>query len=576
MLDLLIRNARLVDGTGAAAYSGDLGVKNGRIAAIGKIGETATRVIDAGGRALAPGFVDMHTHYDAQAFWDPTLSPSCLHGVTSVFAGNCGFSIAPLSQDAAPYLLRMLARVEGMPEASLEAGVPWDWQSFDDYLSRLEGRVGLNIGVMCGHSALRRTVMGKRGQTEPASEDDLARMKASLAASLAAGAMGFSTTISNTHNDAEGNPVPSRAANEQELIALCGVCRDHAGTTIELGPGIDPFSHELVELMTQMSLAAQRPVNWNAIAPQPGNEGLIAHQLSATDYARARGGEILALTVAANATVRINFHTGFFLDSLPGWDAVFRLPVPERIELLKNPEKRREMEAGAASRTGGVAAMMSRFAGYTITDSGDRALVGRNLAEVAAEQGKSVFDMMIDTTIADGLRTVFSPQGIAADPALWQRRSQIWQDDRAMIGASDAGAHLDMIDTFHYTSYMLGVAREQGVISLEETVRQLAWRPAEFMGLVERGQLCEGWHADLVLFDPETVGELPTYVRSDLPGDQWRLFGEARGISHVVCNGVVIVEDGTHSGALPGKVLRSGRDTQTYWPKSIARAAQSA
>jgi len=251
MLDLLIRDARLIDGTGNPGYSGDLGVKDGRVAAIGKIGDTATRVIDAGGRVLAPGFVDMHTHYDAQVFWDPTLSPSCLHGVTSVFAGNCGFSIAPLSVDAAPYLRRMLARVEGMPEASLEAGVPWDWESFDDYLSRLEGRVGLNIGVMCGHSALRRTVMGKCGQTDRASEDDLARMKSVLAASLAAGAMGFSTTISNTHNDADGNPVPSRAASEEELIALCGVCRDYPGTTIELGPGIDPFSPELVELMTQ-------------------------------------------------------------------------------------------------------------------------------------------------------------------------------------------------------------------------------------------------------------------------------------------------------------------------------------
>lgn len=573
MLDLLVRDARVIDGSGAPAYSADLGVKDGRIAAIGKLSDTAARTIEAGGRVVAPGFVDMHTHYDAQVFWDPTLSPSCLHGVTSVFAGNCGFSIAPLSADAAPYLLRMLARVEGMPEASLEAGVPWDWQSFADYLARIEGRIGLNVGVMCGHSALRRTVMGRRGQTERATDEELARMKAVLAESLAAGAMGFSTTISNTHNDADGNPVPSRAASDEELVALCGVCRDHPGTTIELGPGIDPFSPELVELMTRMSLAAERPVNWNAIAPQPGNEALLEHQLAAADYARARGGEIMALTVAANATVRINFHTGFFLDSLPGWDGLFRLQVPERIALLRNTDKRRELEAGAASRSGGVAAMMSRFDRYTVADSGNRELVGRKLADIAAQQGKSVFDAMIDITIADNLRTVFSPESPAADRALWERRGQLWQDDRAMIGASDAGAHLDMIDTFHYTSYMLGVARNEGVITLEETVRQLSWRPAEFMGLIERGQLREGWHADLVLFDPETVGEKPTYVRHDLPGDEWRLFGEARGIDHVVVNGTVIVEDGEHSGALPGKVLRSGRDTQTYRPKSMQRAA---
>lgn len=572
MLDLVIRDARVIDGTGAPAYSADVGVRDGRITAIGSITDAASRTIEAGGRVLAPGFVDMHTHYDAQVFWDPTLSPSCLHGVTSVFAGNCGFSIAPLSQDAAPYLLRMLARVEGMPEASLEAGVPWDWQSFGDYLDRLENRVGLNIGFMCGHSALRRTVMGKRGQTERAGAEDMARMKAVLAESLAAGAMGFSSTISNTHNDADGNPVPSRAASKEELIELSRVCRDYPGTTLELLPGTDPFDEPLLELMTQMSLAAERPLNWNAIGAQPGNERLIEHQLAAADYARARGGEIMALNVAANASVRLNLYSGFVFDSLPGWETVFRLPVAERIELFKNPEKRRELEAGAASRTEGMGAMLARFERFTVVDSGNRALVGQKLGDIAAREGKRVIDVMLDTAIADGLRTVFSPQGLSADRELWERRGRLWQDDRTMIGASDAGAHLDMIDTFHYTSYMLGVARAQDVISLEEAVRQLSWRPAEYMGLTERGQVREGWHADLVVFDPETVGERPTYVRNDLPGDEWRLFGEANGIGHVVVNGEIIVENGEHTGALPGKVLRSGRDTHTYRPTSFERA----
>jgi N-acyl-D-aspartate/D-glutamate deacylase len=573
MLDLLIRNARMIDGAGAPAYSADLGIKDGRITAIGKVTDTAARTIDAGGRVLAPGFVDMHTHYDAQVFWDPTLSPSCLHGVTSVFTGNCGFSIAPLSEDAAPYLLRMLARVEGMPVASLQAGVPWDWESFGEFLDRLEGRVGLNMGVMCGHSALRRTVMGKRGQTESATDEELAQMQAVLAQSLAAGAMGFSTTISKTHNDGDGNPVPSRAASREELIALAGVCRDYPGTTLEMLPGTDPFEQPLLELMTNMSRAAQRPLNWNAIAPQPGNEALVEQQLSASNYARARGGEILGLTVAANASIRVNLYSGFTFDAFPGWGDVFRVPVAERIELFRNPELRSQLEAGAASKTEGVSAALARLENYTVADSGDSGLVGRKVGEIAETEGKRVIDAMLDIAIGDGLRTVFSMQGAKADRELWERRGKMWQDDRCMIGASDAGAHLDMIDTFHYTSYMLAVAREQGVISLEETVRQLTSRPAEYMGLVERGQLREGWHADLVLFDPETVGQRPTYVRNDLPGDEWRLFGEADGIDTVIVNGTLIVEDGAHTGALPGKVLRSGRDTQTYWPKSIREAA---
>jgi N-acyl-D-aspartate/D-glutamate deacylase len=471
----------------------------------------------------------------------------------------------------------MLARVEGMPQRTLEVGVPWDWESFEDYLGKLEGRIGLNFGAMCGHSALRRTVMGERGVSERASEDDLARMKAVLAKSLAAGAMGFSTTVSTVHHDAEGHPVPSRAASDEELIELCRVCRDYPGTSIELAPGIDRFSPELVELMTQMSLASDRAVNWNAVGATPGNEDLLAHQLAASDHARARGAEILALTVAANASVRLNFQTGFFLESLPGWAGLFQLPTAERLAVLRSPEKRRELEAGAASRGDGIATLMTKFDSYTITESGDRAVVGERLADVAARQDKGVFDAMLDMVVADELRTVFSPYIAPADETLWQRRSQLWQDDRAMIGASDAGAHLDMIDTFHYTSYMLGVARERPeVIGLENAVRELTARPAEFMGLTERGQLHEGWHADLTLFDPDTVGERPTYVRHDLPDGGWRLFGEAQGIDCVVVNGTVIVETGAHSGALPGKVLRSGRDTHTYRPKSMARANASA
>jgi N-acyl-D-aspartate/D-glutamate deacylase len=577
MLDLVIRDARVIDGTGAPAYSADVGVKDGRIAAIGKVTGTAARTIDAGGRALAPGFVDFHTHYDAQVFWDPTLSPSCLHGVTSVFAGNCGFSIAPLSPDAAPYLLRMLARVEGMPEASLEQGVPWDWRSFGDYLDRLENRVGLNMGVMCGHSAIRRTVMGQRGQTEAASADDLAAMKAMLAQSLAAGAMGFSTTVSPTHNDAEGNPVPSRAATEEELIELSRVCRDYPGTCLEFGPGTERFPQELVELMTQMSLAAQRALNWNAIAPQPGNQPLLDHQLAATDYARARGAEIIALTVVANASVRLNLYSGFFFDSLPGWEALFRMPVAERIAVFSDPARRAALEAGAESRRGGVGARLTQFDCYTIADSGNPEYVGQKLTDVAARQGKSVFDAMLDMAIADDLRTVFSPTFAPPTADLWDMRAKFWRDDRVMIGASDAGAHLDMIDSFHYSSYLLGVAREQPeTISLEQAVWHLSGRPAEFMGLTQRGQLREGWHADLVLFDPDTVGERPTYVRHDLPGNEFRLYGEASGIDQVWVNGTVIAERGEHTGALPGKVLRSGRDTHTYRPKSFGRVQEVA
>src|SRR5579859_2394045 len=229
MLDLKITGGTIVDGSGRRGFRGDIGIRDGRIAAIGEIAEEARRTLDAAGRIVAPGFIDVHTHYDAQAFWDPTLSPSCYHGVTTIVGGFCGFSIAPLTPEAADYIKPMLARVEGMPLKTLDKAVPWNWSSFGEYLDRIEGRIGLNAGFFVGHSPIRRIVMGSRAVGEEASESDLQAMKALLGKSLSEGALGFSTTISATHNDGDGNPVPSRWASREELIGLAGVVRDHPG-----------------------------------------------------------------------------------------------------------------------------------------------------------------------------------------------------------------------------------------------------------------------------------------------------------------------------------------------------------
>jgi N-acyl-D-aspartate/D-glutamate deacylase len=238
MLDVLIQGGTIVDGTGGAGRAGDLGIRDGRIVAIGQIDEEARQTIDATGKIVAPGFVDVHTHYDAQAFWDGTLSPSPFHGVTTVMGGNCGFSIAPLTAEAGDYLMKMLSRVEGMPLESLEAGVPWNWSSFGEYLDRLEGRLSVNAGFMVGHSAIRRCVMGERAVGEQATEAELADMVELLRSSLAEGGMGFSSTISSTHNDFDGNPVPSRHATREEILTLARQVRDFSGTTVEFLPGV--------------------------------------------------------------------------------------------------------------------------------------------------------------------------------------------------------------------------------------------------------------------------------------------------------------------------------------------------
>jgi N-acyl-D-aspartate/D-glutamate deacylase len=563
MLDLVIQNARILDGTGAPERSGAIGIEGGRIRAIGKVDDRARETLDAAGCVVSPGFVDVHTHYDAQVFWDPAVSPSCFHGVTTIWGGHCGFSIAPLSPEAAPYLLTMLARVEGMPVNSLEAGVPWDWRSFGDYLGKLDGRLGVNAGFMAGHSAIRRVVMGARAVGHAATAEELDRMKRLLAQSLAEGALGFSSTVSPTHNDADGNPVPSRHATREELVALARVCRDYEGTSLEFLPAVGRFSDDIKELMSDLSTAAARPLNWNAI--NAGDPETVANQLSASDLARRNGGDVRALTIPQPITLRLNLFAGFVFDALNGWDGLFRMSVAERMRVLADPAARRRLDDSA--RSAGPLRGLANWAALTVhavADPKHKRFEGRTVGEIAAEQGKAPIDAMLDLAIAEGLRTSFMPPVIGGDSALWQARGRLWADDRTVIGASDAGAHLDMIDTFAFSTQVLGNGvREHHVISLEDAVHQLTQVPAELMGLRERGVLREGWHADLVVFDPATVASGPVHMRPDLPCNEPRIYADAHGVHHVFVNGVAIVRDGRHTGALPGIALRSGRDTYT-------------
>jgi N-acyl-D-aspartate/D-glutamate deacylase len=288
MLDLKIAGGTIVDGSGQPGFPGDVGVKDGRIVAVGVVSEDALETVDASGLIVSPGFIDVHTHYDAQVFWDPALSPSCFHGVTTVLGGFCGFSIAPMTPDALTYLAPMLARVEGMPLETLEQAVPWNWQSFGEYLDRIEGTVGLNAGFYAGHSAIRRVVMGERAVGHAATPEELGSMTALLGRSLAEGALGFSSTISATHNDGDGNPVPSRWADYSEIIALARVVRDHPGTGIEFLPGTD-FEPDIIELITELSLASEP------------STGMRLPSLAAMTLPRRRKASLLSLIMLARA-----------------------------------------------------------------------------------------------------------------------------------------------------------------------------------------------------------------------------------------------------------------------------------
>jgi N-acyl-D-aspartate/D-glutamate deacylase len=564
VLDVTIAGGSVVNGTGAARRRADVGIKDGRVVAIGDVPEQAARTIDATGLIVAPGFVDIHTHYDAQAFWDPALTPSPLHGVTTIVGGNCGFTIAPLAASEADYLMRMLARVEGMPLESLAEGVPWDWRSFGEYLDRLDGTLAVNAGFLVGHSALRRVVMGEAAVGEEAKPDQVERMGALLSESLAAGGLGFSSSQAPTHNDGDGQPVPSRFATPDELVALAGVVGDHPGTTLEFIPTVGPFAEEHVALMGDMSAAANRPLNWNVLVVAAGNDGFL-DQLAASDRAAERGGRVLALTVPCVMQLHLNFRSGFLFDALPGWGPTMALPVDEKRDALSDPEVRSRLREAAESDTGLFSRMLrwDRLrVGQTFATEND-GLTGQTIGQIAAERGQEPFETLCDVAIADDLRTDLLPPSGGDDAESWKRRAGVWRDERAVVGASDAGAHLDMLATFNYTTSLLAASREHDLVTLEEAVHLLTDVPARLYGIRDRGRVAEGWHADLVVFDERRVAPAPVETRYDLPGGAGRLYAEADGIEHVLVNGTEIVRAGALTGDHTGRLLRSGRDTDT-------------
>ncbi len=564
MFDVVIRNGLVVDGTGNPGRTADVAIRDGRIVAIGEVSDNGNHEIDAEGLVVAPGFVDVHTHFDAQVFWDTTLSPSPLHGVTTVISGNCGFTIAPLEPEHGDYMMRMLARVEGMPLASLQQGVPWNWRTFGEYLDAIDGSLMPNAGFLVGHSALRRTVMGERSVGEFASDDELTAMKELLAESIAAGGLGFSSSWAKTHNDAAGDAVPSRHASETELVELCSVLKDTAAVALEFIPTIERFDDEVYQLLTDMSVAADRPLNWNVIFANARQADVIQEKLRASDFAAQQGGRVIALTAPMPAESRLSFESGFLLDTLHGWSEPMALSNKEKLALLSDPERRSELNENAQKPSAfrGVA-RWERLTVGEVAKQDLKHLEGRSIGDIAEELGKTPWEALCEIVVEDDLKTGLYPPAAGDNEESWALRQDLWNDERCLIGASDAGAHLDFLATFNYSTYLLAAARDRNLLSLESAVQKLTDAPARLYGLKDRGRIEEGWCADLVIFDANKVAPAEIEVREDLPGGAWRLYSEAIGVHHVFINGEQAVLDGQFTDARPGTLLRSGRDTES-------------
>jgi N-acyl-D-aspartate/D-glutamate deacylase len=576
VLDVLIAGGTVVDGTGLCARPADVGLRDGRIVAVGEVEEASRRTVDATGLIVAPGFIDLHTHYDAQLFWDPTASPSTLHGVTTVLGGNCGFTLAPVASADIDYLMRLMSRVEGLPLAALEAGLDWKWQSFGDWLNRLEGRLGVNAGFLVGHSALRRAVMGDQF-AEEATSTQIDMMVRLLHESLSEGGLGFSTSTSTSHNHADGTPIPTRYASNGELVSLARALRSHPGTTLEIiVPGcLNKFTEDETALLIDMSIASNRPINWNVLNIDPADPARYQHQLRVSDQAAERGARVIALAMPFSSGTRVNFYSGVVLDGLPQWSEILGLPITERITALLNPAVRKRLADGARSEKGTVA-RYARWDKMTIVETFSEAnvgLTGRKIGEIASERSADPFDTLLDIVIADGLRTGLAPElppGVATEAMSVEdvrTRAEVWKDPRIVLGGSDAGAHLDMMCGAMYTTSMIALAvRQHQVLTIEAAVRLLTDVPARLYGLRGRGRISEGWAADMVLFDLDRIASGPLHTRDDLPGGASRLFAESIGIESVFVNGVRVVDGGRVTGAESGKLLRSITDIETVYP----------
>jgi N-acyl-D-aspartate/D-glutamate deacylase len=572
VLDELIKGGTVVDGTGVPGRLADVGIRDGRIVAIatpGSITEPAAFVTDATGLMVAPGIIDPHTHYDAQLMWDPTASPSSVHGVTTVIGGNCGFTLAPLLPGDGDYLRKMMAKVEGMPLAALEHGTDWSWETFEQYLGRLDGQIAVNAGFLVGHCAIRRYVMGPDAVGAEATPEQIEAMRVELRTAITAGALGFSFTNSTSHSDGEGQPVASRWATHDELLALCEETGMHPGTTLEgIVPGcLDQFADDEIELLGKMSAAANRPMNWNVLTVDARVPERVPRQLLASDRAVELGGRVVALTMPVQVPMNMSFLSFCGLWLIPGWQGVLGVPVPERIKRLQDPDTRLKLLEWSQAPEAGVFRRLADWRDYIIgdtTSAANEGLKGRSVSDIAAERGTSAFGTLLDIVIADDLATVLWPTPQDDDETSWKMRAELWADDRAMIGGSDAGAHLDRMCGAPYpTRFLADCIRGRKLVAVEEAVRLMTSAPAALFGLRDRGVLREGAIADVIVFDPATIGSEPATLVTDLPGDSSRLTAGSFGMVRVLVNGTAIVVNSQATGATPGTLLHSGRDTDT-------------
>jgi len=559
--DLLIRGGTLVDGTGREAVRGDLGIRGGTIVAVGEAKGTAGRVLEADGRVVAPGFIDVHTHYDAQVLWDRMLTISPWHGVTTVVMGNCGFGVAPTRPEHRGLIMRTLEKVEGMSLEALEAGLGerWPFETFPEYLDAVERRgTALNVGVLLGHTPLRLYVMGEEATERPATPDEVARMRALVREAIDAGALGFATSKASTHVGYGGKPVPSRAADLGEIQALAGALGEAGRGIVQATVGRDLFFPEFEAI----ARATGRPVTWTALLAGMTGPGSHRGLLERSRELVQRGLQVVPQVTCRTLNFEFQFKAPFLFEGMSVFRPVAAADEAGKARLYADPEFRRAFkESFDRPRSGAVFAGASWARTWISWCPSEPALEERTVSDVAAERGVHPIDLALDLALATKLEARFRMAVFNHDE---DEVVELLRERDTVLGLSDAGAHASQLCDACFSTYLLGHwVREKRALPLEHAIRHLTTRPAEVFGLRDRGRLAPGLAADVVVFDPDTVGCSRLRRVRDQPARADRLVAEATGIRAVIVNGTLVREDGRDvvdaDGPLPGRVLRGGR-----------------
>jgi N-acyl-D-aspartate/D-glutamate deacylase len=557
-LDLLVRGGTIVDGSGLPGYRADVGVRDGKIVEIGRLKGSATRTIDAAGLVVAPGFVDHHTHLDAQMLWDPYGTSEPQHGVTTVVMGNCGLTLAPVHPGGEDAIVQSFVRVEAMPRAALAAGVPWGWRSYGEYLDRLEGRVGINVGGLVGHIAVRHDVLGEEAVERAATPDEVARMRLLVAEALEGGALGMSTNRNDRHFREDGKPVSSRLADDDEFFGLCDVLSELNSGMIETIRGLHQPDH--IAWYDRLARRTRRPILWQIVLHRWAEPDLWREQLEGIAPTFHAGYRAYGLTNTVPIVNRFNLRNGQVFDEFRTWKNLMFLPDVVRKQAFADPETRQKLRAemDTPERTVFhrrwdlvriIKVARPENAGY----------VGKSVAEMAASRGQDPFDAFLDLSLEEDLETMFWSSNSNGDP---EAVGEILRSPYTLVGQSDAGAHVQFDAAFGYGTTLLGEwVRERGVLSLEQAIHKLTFQVASIYGLEDRGLLRPGYAADLAIFDPQTVAAGEPEWAEDYPANTRRLVQPSVGMHYTVVNGQVIYADGALSGDLPGHVLRGSAYT---------------